>query len=198
MKPTPFAWLIASRYTLPIWLGLGLYFWFSHGGSWESFNQEQQFIIMIGGGIFAIAYIRSFPTVFFWEREQRRYRDSTISPEQRWQRAAVAQMFFLVLVAGALLYMGFTWWKSPAEPQQPTTIRAAVSFGGATALASAAYLKIKPYFVKKQNAEAPFYVSWCVPVPTSTPSEAVPLPDYCRPLLANAKQSSARKQEVTS
>ena len=151
-------------------------------------------MLMIGGGIFALAYLKSFPTVYFWEREQARYRNSTISPEQRWQRTATAQILFLVLLAGGLLYMGFHWWKAPAEPQQATTIKAAVSFGsGVSLLAATAYLKLKPYFVKKPTIDHTFYVACCLPIPTQSPSKetiSAQLPEYCQRVLATSQKRS--------
>ena len=107
MKPTPLEWIIASRYTFFIWIGLGLYFFFSHGGDWNNFTNDQQLAIMIVCGVFALLWLKALPTVFFYEREQALYRKSHISPEERWRRATVRQTFFFVLVAAALLYMGW-------------------------------------------------------------------------------------------
>ena len=66
MRPTPLQWIVASRFTLPLWLGLGLWLWFSQGGSWENFTEDQQIAFVIIGGFFALAYLKSFPTVFFF------------------------------------------------------------------------------------------------------------------------------------
>ncbi len=183
MRPTPLQWLVGSRYTLPIWLGLGLWLWFSQGGDWDKLRQEQQLAFAILGGMFAIAYIKSFPTVFFFEREQALYRKSAISPEERWRRQTVYQIFFLVLVAAALLYAGFHYWKNAPEPQPASYKAAAAGVGGVSLLAGAAYVTIKPYLVKKPDTAQKLYVSCPLPLPTRTPSEALELPDYCRRVL---------------
>lgn len=196
MRPTPLQWLVASRYTLPIWLGLGLWLWFSQGGDWEKFNQDQQLAFAIIGGMFALAYIKSFPTVFFFEREQALYRKSSISPEERWRRQTVYQLFFLVLVAAALLYAGFHYWKNAPEPQ-PTSYKAAAGVGGVSLLAGAAYITIKPYFVKKPDTAHTLYVSCPLPIPTSTQTETLELPDYCRLVLtAGEVRPSAKAPAV--
>lgn len=183
MRPTPLQWLVASRYTLPLWLGLGLWLWFSQGGSWENFTEDQQIAFAILGGMFALAYLKSFPTVFFFEREQALYRKSSISPEERWRRQTVYQLFFLVLVAAALLYAGFHYWKSAPQPQ-PASYKAAAGVGGVSLLAGAAYVTIKPYLVKKPDTAHTLYVSCPLPIPTRTPSDTLELPDYCQKLLA--------------
>ena len=182
MRPTPLQWIVASRFTLPLWLGLGLWLWFSQGGDWDRLNQDQQIAFAIIGGFFALAYIKSFPTVFFFEREQALYRKSSISPEERWRRQTVYQLFFLVLVAAALLYAGFHYWKSAPEPQ-PASYKAAAGVGGVSLLAGA-YVTIKPYFVKKPDTARTLYVSCPLPIPTRTPSDTLELPDYCQKLLA--------------
>lgn len=196
MRPTPLQWLVASRFTLPLWLGLGLWLWFSQGGSWEKFTEDQQIAFVIIGVVFALAYIKSFPTVFFFEREQALYRKSSISPEERWRRQTVYQLFFLVLVAAALLYAGFHYWKSAPEPQ-PASYKAAAGVGGVSLLAGAAYVTIKPYFVKKPDTAHTLYVSCPLPLPTRTPSGSLELPDYCQKLLAaGAVRSPAKASAV--
>lgn len=192
MRPTPLQWLVASRYTLPIWLGLGLWLWFSQGGSWENFTEDQQIAFVIIGVVFALAYIKSFPTVFFFEREQALYRKNSISPEERWRRQTVYQLFFLVLVAAALLYAGFHYWKSAPEPQ-PASYKAAAGVGGVSLLAGAAYVTIKPHFVKKPDTTHTLYVSCPLPIPTGTPSGRLELPDYCQKLLAAGDVRSPAK-----
>lgn len=182
MRPTPFQWIVASRYTLPIWLGLGLWLWFSQGGDWDRLNQDQQFAFVIIGGLFALVYIPSFPTVFFYEREQALYRKSSISPEERWRRQTVYQTFFLVLLAAALFYAGFHYWKSSPAPQ-PASYKAA-GVGGVSLFAGAAYITIKPYFMKKPDTAHTLYVSCPLPIPTRTSSDTLELPDYCRQVLA--------------
>ena len=190
MRPTPLQYLFGSRYTLPLWLGLGLWLWFSQGGEWDKFTQEQQIAFAILGAVFTLAVLKSFPTTYFYEREQARYRKSSISPEERWQRATVAQTFLLVLVAAALLYFGFNWWRSGPAPQ-PASYKAAAVIGGGSLVATTAYLKIKPYFMRKQKTEQPLYVSWCLPIPTPTAEEeTIELPDYCRRVLTAGDRSS--------
>lgn len=195
MRPTPLQWLVASRFTLPLWLGLGLWLWFSQGGSWENFTEDQQIAFVIIGVVFVLAYIKSFPTVFFFEREQALYRKSSISPEERWRRQTVYQLFFLVLVAVALLYAGFHYWKNAPEPQ-PASYKAAAGVGGVSLLAGAAYVTIKPYFVKKPDTDHTLYVSCPLPIPTRTSSETLELPDYCQPLLAAGAVRSPAKASV--
>lgn len=185
MKPTPFEWLIASRYTVLFWIGLAAYFWFSHGGDWNGFTPDQQLSIVIVGGLFAVLWLKSFPTVMFFEIEQSRYRRSAMSAEERWQRQTVTQTFLLVLVAIALLYFGWQWWKSEPQPQ-PTQTRAALGIGGMGVLATTAYLKVKAWRSSRE-AEQPAIVSWCLPVPQHSPSQQeimANLPDYCRQVLA--------------
>jgi hypothetical protein len=201
MRPTPLQWLVASRYTLPLWLGLGLWLWYSQGGDWDNLNQDQQIAFAILGVVFAFAYIKSFPTVFFFEREQALYRKSSISPEERWRRQTVYQLFFLVLVAAALLYAGFHYWKSAPEPQ-PASYKAAAGVGGVSLLAGAAYVTIKPYLVKKQETAHTPYVSCPLPIPSRTPAEKLELPDYCQRLLTAGElrspaQPADPKPEVT-
>lgn len=185
MKPTPIAWLIASRYTLPIWIGLALYFFYSHGGDWDNFTSDQQLANIIVGGVFAVLYLKAFPTVFFFEREQALYRKSHISPEERWRRATVRQTFVLVLVAVALLYMGWQWWKTPSPEPQPASFKAAAGIGGLSLVATTAYLKSKSLLTWKfpGQKEQPLYVSCCLPIPQKTNSE-MELPDYCKQVLA--------------
>jgi hypothetical protein len=189
MRPTPLQFIFGSRFTIPIWLGLGLWLWFSMGGDWDSFTQEQQIVLLSVGVVFALAFLKSFPTVFFYEREQARYRRSSVSPEERWQRATVIQTLFLVLVGVGLLYMGFQWWKSAPQPQ-PVSYKSAALIGGGSLLATTAYFKIKPYFLRKQNTDQPFNVSCCLPKPTHTAAETIELPDYCRRVLSASDRSS--------
>lgn len=187
MKPTPIEWLLASRYTLPLWVGLGLYLFYSLGGDWSRFTEDQQLAIMIVGVVFGLFWLKAFPTVFFYEREQSAYRRSAMSPEERWQRATVRQTFFLVLVAIALIYFGWQWWKSAPEPQPASYKAAAAGVGGASLIATTAYLKVKAW---RGGSEAvqPAIVSWCLPVPKHSPRReqlVSQLPDYCR-LVMNA------------
>lgn len=188
MKPTPIEFLLASRLMLPVWLGLAAYFWFAHGGDWNRFTEEQQLIIMAGGVVFGLFWLKALPTVFFYEREQAAYRRSAMSPEERWQRATVRQTFFLVLVAIALIYFGWQWWKSAPEPQTTTSYKAAAAgVGGVSLIATTAYLKVKTWRGGSE-ANQPAIVSWCLPVPRQTPSReqlVSQLPDYCR-LVMNA------------
>lgn len=198
MTPTPFAWLIASRYTFFIWIGLAAYVWFSHGGDWNGFTPDQQLAITIVGGLFAVLWLKSFPTVFFYEREQAIRKRSAMNAEERWQRATVTQTFFLVLVALALIYFGLQWWRSAPEPQ-PTTTKAALSVGGVGVLATTAYLKVKAWRSSRE-ADQPAMVSWCLPVPKHSPSQQeimANLPEYCRRVLAAGdRRSPAEKRDV--
>ncbi len=198
MRPTPLQWLFGSRYTLPVWFGLGLWFWYSQGGDWNSFTQDQQISIAIVAGFFLFAFLKSFPTVFFYEKEQSRYRKSSMSPEERWQRATVSQTLLLLLVAAAALYFGFNWWKSTPEPQ-PASYKAAVGVGGVSLLAGAAYLKVRTWHTPTPT-EQPAIVSWCVSVPKqSAANQPIPLPDYCKKvMLAGGKRSPAQAPEVTT
>ena len=192
MKPSPFQWLIASKYTLPIWLGLGVYFFYSHGGDWNAFTPDQQLANMIVGGAFAIAWLVSFPTVFFYEREQNAYKRSALSPEERWQKKMVGQIVFLVLLAAAALYFGITSWKSSPEPQPASYKAAAAGVGGVSLLATTAYLKIKGWR-SPAEIQQPAIVSWCLPVPKhSATTQPIALPDYCSKVMAaGGKRSPA-------
>ncbi len=198
MRPTPLQWLFGSLKMLPIWIGLGLWFWFSHGGDWDRLTQDQQISIAIVGGLFGFAFLQSFPTTFFYEREQSRYRKSSMSPEERWQRATVSQTLILVLVAAALLYFGFNYWKSTPEPQPASYKAAAAGVGGASILATTAYLKVRTWRSPAITTEQPAIVSWCVPVPKqSAAKQPVPLPDYCKKvMLAGEKRSPASAPAV--
>ena len=141
--------------------------------------------MVIIGMVFAAMYLKSFPTVFFYERELARYKRSSMSPEERWQRATVAQTFFLVLLAVALVYLGLQWWKSTPEPQ-PVSTPALLGMGGASVLATTAYLKVRTWR-SSHEAEQPAIVSWCLPVPKHSPSQQQiisNLPDYCGRILA--------------
>lgn len=191
MKPTPIEWLLASRYTLPFWLGLGIYLYVQHSWQWEIWSDEQKLVMVLIGVVFAAMYLKSFPTVFFYERELARYRRSSMSPEERWQRATVSQTFFLVLVAIALLYFGLQWWKSTPQTQ-PTTTKAALGTVGASVLATTAYLKVRTWR-SHSEAEQPATCSWCLPVPKQSPSQqqiVSQLPDYCQQLLAAGEMRS--------
>lgn len=194
MRPTPLQWLFGSRYTLPVWLGLGLWLWFSQGGDWKALNQDQQISFVILGALFLLAFLKSFPTVYFWEKEQSRYRKSSMSPEERWQRATVSQTLLLLLVAAAALYFGFNWWKSTPEPQPASYKAAAAGVGGASILATTAYLKVRTWRSPAITTEQPAIVSWCLPVAKQSPSrEQIALPDYCkRVLTAGAVRSPAQ------
>ncbi len=193
MRPTPLQWIFGSRYTLPIWIGLGLWLWFSQGGSWKNFTEDQQISFVILGAFFVLAFLKSFPTVYFWEREQSRYRKSSMSPEERWQRATVSQTLLLLLVAAAALYFGFNWWKSTPEPQ-PTTTKATLTLGSASVLATTAYLKVKAWR-SRSEAEPPATVSWCLPVPQQTGQPVSQLPDYCRKVMTTAQNTTTAAQE---
>lgn len=195
MKPTPFEFIIASKFTLPIWIGLAGYLYYQQGGSWENFSDDQRLGFMVLGGVFALAWLKSIPTVFFYERELAIYRKSHISPEERWRRATVFQTFFLVLLAAGLIYFGFNWWSSPApEPQTSSYKAAGVGLGGVSILGSVAYLKIRTWNSSKPQVEKPFYVRCCFPIPQAT-QQTMELPDYAQSLLANAKQRSPASDE---
>jgi len=185
MKPTPFQWLIASKFTFPIWVGLGLYFWFYKlGGDWNALTEDQQIATTILGVLFAVPWLLSFPTVFFYEREQRLYAKSALSPEERWQKKMVRQTFFLVLVAIALLYFGWQWWKSPAPEAQPASFKAAAAGTlGAGVLATTAYLKVKSWRNGSEE-DQPAIVSWCLPVPKQPTIQVIVLPDYCKRVMS--------------
>ena len=194
IRPTPLEWILCSRFTLPFWIGLALYIWFGWGGDWDALAQEQQLALVVGGGMFAVAYLKSFHTVFFYEREQNIYRKAHISPEERWRRQTVAQTFFLVALAAGLIYWGFHWWKSQPEQPQTTSLKAAsLGIGGVSILATTAYLKVRSWKRPAQTIEQPALVRWCLPVPSHSPTHQEifsQLPDYCSSLLANAKQRS--------
>lgn len=184
MKPTPFQWLIASKFTFPIWVGLGLYFWFYKlGGDWNALTQDQQVATTILGALFAIPWLVSFPTVFFYEREQRLYAKSAMSPEERWQKKMVGQIVFLVLLAAALLYFGFTSWKNSPDPQ-PASYKAAGVVGGLSLVAIPAYLKVKAWRIPSRTTEHPVLVSWCLPVPKRETLQVIALPDYCKRVMS--------------
>lgn len=184
MRPTPLQWLFGSRYTIPLWIGLGLWLWYSQGGDWNALNQDQQISFVIIGAFFALAFLKCFPTTYFYEREQSRYRKSSMSPEERWQRATVSQTLLLLLVAAAALYFGFHYWKSTPEPE-PVSFKAA-GIGGASVLMTTAYLKVRTWR-GSQQAGQPAIVAWCLPVPkqsASQPQLVSQLPDYCQRVLA--------------
>lgn len=193
MRPTPLQWLFGSRYTLPVWIGLLLWLWYSQGGDWNNLNQDQQISFVIIGAFFALAFLKCFPTTYFYEREQARYRKSSMSPEERWQRATVSQTLLLLLVAAAALYFGFEWWKSTPEPQ-PTTTKATLTLGSASVLATTAYLKVKSWRTRSAP-EIPATVSWCLPVPKQTGQPVSQLPDYCRKVMTTAQNTTAAAQE---
>lgn len=188
MKPTPFQFLIGSRYTLPLWLGLAAYFWYSHGGDWNAFTPDQQLANTIVIGVFAFAWLMSFPTVFFYEREQAAYRRSAMSPEERWQKQTVRQTVFLVLLAAALLYFGFNWWKSTPEPEPVSYKAAAAGIGSVSIVATTAYLKVKSWRSPTPQTEQPALVSWCLPVPKQEAIQVIQLPDYCRKVMTREQK----------
>lgn len=189
MKPTPFQFLIGSRYTLPLWLGLAAYFWFYKlGGDWDALTQDQQIATAMLGGLFVIPWLLSFPTVFFYEREQALYRKSAMSPEERWQKQTVRQTAFLVLLAAAILYFAFNWWKSAPEPEPVSYKAAAVGVGGVSILATSAYLKLKSWRSPAQETEQPAIVSWSLPVPKQTTIQVIQLPDYCLRVMTREKK----------
>ena len=176
---------------MPLWLGAALYFFLSHGGDWNKFTNDQQIALTIIGGVFAGLWLHSFPTVFFYEREQAAYKRSALSPEERWQRATVRQTVFLVLVAAALLYFGVQWWKSEPEPQ-PASYKAAAGVGGVSILGATAYLKVKAWRSPAITTEQPAIVAWSLPVPKQSPSrEQIVLPDYCKQVLETRSQKTA-------
>jgi hypothetical protein len=202
MKPTPLEWLIASRYTLLLWIGLALYVWVSHGSDWNNFTNDQQLAIIGVCALFAVLWLKAIPTVFFYEREQALYRKSHISPEERWRRATIFQTFFLALVAAAFIYMGWQWWKAPSTEPQPVSLKAAAGIGGVSLVATTAYLTSKSLLVWKLpgKKDQPFYVSCCLPIPKTTDAE-MELPDYCKQLLAGddvpaPAQTAGPEQEV--
>lgn len=185
MKPTPLEWLLASRYTFLLWMGLGFYLYSEYGWRWETWTEEQRLVVVVVGMVFAAAWIKAFPTVFFYEREQAVYKRTALSPEERWQRSTVRQTFFLVLLAAALLYFGLQWWKS-APVVQPTSTRTVLSVGGAGVLVTTAYLKVKAWRSGSEAQQAPI-VSWCLPVPKQSPTQqqvAANLPDYCKRVMS--------------
>lgn len=193
IRPTPLEWIIASRYTLIFWLGLAAYIWFGWGGDWEALAQEQQLALVIGGGMFAVAYLKSFHTVFFYERENALRKAQMISPEEKWRRQTVAQTFFLVLLAAGLIYWGVQWWKSEPAPQTTNYKAASIGIGGASVLATTAYLKVRTWRSASKPTEQPAIVSWCLPVPTHSPTQAEiysNLPDYCQSLLVSGEKRS--------
>lgn len=203
MRPTPLQWIFGSRYTIPLWIGLGLWLWFSQGGDWNALNQDQQISFVILGAFFALAFLKCFPTTYFYEREQARYRKSSMSPEERWQRATVSQTLLLLLVAAAALYFGFHYWKSTPEPE-PVSFKAA-GIGGASVLMTTAYLKVRTWR-GSQHAGQPAIVAWCLPVPKQSASQqqlVSQLPDYCQLVLAAGEvrspaQAPDQKPEVTT
>ncbi|NGZ96234.1 MAG: hypothetical protein CV089_08920 [Nitrospira sp. WS110] len=191
MKPTPFQFLIGSRYTLPLWLGLAGYFWFYKlGGDWNALTQDQQIATVMLGGLFVIPWLLSFPTVFFYEREQALYRKSAMSPEERWQKQTVRQTIVLVLVAAALLYGGFQWWKSQPVPQ-PVSTPAVLGMGSVSVLAgTVAYRKLKSSRSPAPAPEQPAIVSWCLPVAKQSSIQVIQLPDYCQRVMTREKKAT--------
>lgn len=190
MKPTPFQFIIGSRYTLPIWIGLALYFWFSHGGDWNAFTPDQQIANIIVAGAFALAWLASFPTTFFYEREQANYRKSAMSPEERWQKQTVRQTIFLVVLAAALLYGGFHYWKNTPE-LQPVSTPAVLGMGSVSVLAgTVAYRTVRTWRSRTPQTDQPAIVSWCLPVPKQTSIQVISLPDYCQLVMTREKKAT--------
>lgn len=192
MKPTPFQWLIASKFTLPLWIGAGLYFWFYKlGGDWNALTQDQQIATTILGLMFAIPFLLSFPTVFFYEREQSAYKRSALSPEERWQTKMIRQTFLLVLLAAALLYFGVSSWKNSPEPQPVSSPAVLGMSSGAALVGTVAYRTLKARRSPANSPEQPAIVSWCVPVAKQTRVQVVSLPDYCQRVMSAGKKTIA-------
>lgn len=191
MKPTPFQFLIGSRYTLPLWLGLAGYFWFYKlGGDWNALTQDQQIATAMLGGLFGIPWLLSFPTVFFYEREQALYRKSAMSPEERWQKQTVRQTIVLVLAAAALLYGGFQWWKSQPVPE-PVSTPAVLGMGSVSVLAgTVAYRKVRTWRSRTPQTNQPAIVAWCLPVPKQTSLQVIQLPDYCQRVMTREQKAT--------
>lgn len=182
LTPTPFAFLIASRYTLPIWLGLAAYGWFSLGGDWDAMRQEQQIAVLIIAVVFGLLWLKSIPTVFFYERERSLMKKAHTSPEERWRRSAIRQTFALVAIAIALLYLGWHWWHEPATDTQGASYKAATAgASGLSLLTATMYNKAKSLF-SKPNSSPPVYVACPLPFPHSEAGETE-LPEYCKSLL---------------
>lgn len=183
LTPTPFQFLIASRFTLPIWLGLAAYGWFSMGGDWDAMRQEQQITVVVIAVVFGLLWLKSIPTVFFYERERSLMKKAHTSPEERWRRSAIRQTFALVAIAIALLYLGWQWWHAPAADTQGASYKAAAAgASGLSLLTATVYSKAKSLFTTKPNPNQPVYVACPLPLPHSE-AGASELPDYCKSLL---------------
>ena len=183
LTPTPFAFLIASRFTLPIWLGLAAYGWFSLGGDWDAMRQEQQITVVVIAVVFGLLWLKSIPTVFFYERERSLMKKAHTSPEERWRRSAIRQTFALVAIAIALLYLGWHWWHAPAPDTQGASYKAAAAgASGLSLLGATVYSKAKSLFSTKPKSSQPVYVACPLPLPKSE-AGAMELPDYCKSLL---------------
>lgn len=190
MKPSPFQFLIASRYTFPLWVGLGLYLYFEHGWRWDTWNEQQRLeAVYLPLAIFALLWLVSFPTTFFYESEQARYRRSALSPEERWQRKTVRQTLILVLLAIGAVLFGYYYWKNapstpPAQPVSFKTVSASLAASGIL-LGTTAYLKAKSLIIRPPTDNQTPYVRYCQSIAQEAQDKAArQLPDYCTQVLA--------------
>lgn len=188
MKPSPFQFLIASRYTFPLWVGLGLYLYFEHGWRWDTWNEQQRLeAVYLPLAIFALLWLVSFPTTFFYESEQARYRRSALSPEERWQRKTVRQTLILVLLAiGAVVFGYYYWNNAPSTPPaQSVRFKTVSGLAASGILATSAYLKAKSLIIRPPADNQTPYVRYCQSIAQEAEGKAAPqLPDYCMQALA--------------
>lgn len=183
LTPTPLQFLIASRYTLLLWLGLAAYGWFSLGGDWDAMTQELQIVVVVIAVFFALVWLKSIPTVFFYERERALMKKAHTSPEERWRRSAIRQTFALVAIAVALIYLGWQWWHEPAPDTQNASYKAAAAgASGISLLSATVYSKAKSLFTTKPKSNQPVYVTCPLPLPNSA-AGTMELPEYCKSLL---------------
>lgn len=198
MKPTVLGILMASRYTLPLWLLVVSYLYYVVSNNWERADAKAQFGCVGMLVMWLLVLVKTVPKVWRYESQQCELARAGLNPEVlKQQRRRRLKQLMGILAIGA--WGGSLWWIfEHSYAENPTYyLTAFVIGGGLNAFAAISlFSRLRPSFRRLSKSlskpEKPFVVQWCQPVPEKVNGTeiAAGLPDYCKLVLSGKNEQS--------
>ena len=196
MKPRLGEILVASRYTLPLWVLAVSYLYHIVSSNWERADAPTQFAAVGLLIMWLLGLLKTVPKVWRYESQQRELARAGINPEVlKQQRGRRLKQLMWVLAIGE--WGGSLWWmfeqnyaENPDHYLTAVVIGGGLSFFAAIALYSRLRRSIRRVSKSLGKPDKPFIVEWCQPVPEEvTGTEiAAGLPDYCKLVLSGKNE----------